>query len=308
MLTKRIKTYSFTAPFIFGALGFICLVAQPVFAAEVTLEDDSLRVVFDSRSGALTRLENKATHWMIERRPELGISFRLFAPLPERRWNPVLGTNQVAAEVKKISNHEIHLQWKNLVSESGGVLPMTLTADVTLTNGGVTFNATLKNDSALTVETIDYPYLGDLNAPTRTTPLTLRVMTDASGNFKSDEIYPHFSNEKGYWGVFWPTKIREAQSSRLCLVSAVNEGLQVELGAPAAPYQMQYVFEQHPGVISSINNLVPPEDEIAGTPVHLEFRICHFIFAAPHSTTNLAPVMLRGYQGDWHSVSGVGKQ
>jgi hypothetical protein len=123
---------------------------------EITLQDDRICVAFDSGSGALTRLEDKATHWIIERRPELGVSFRLFAPLPERRWNPVLGQKQSAAEVKKVSAYKIRLQWKNLISENGGILPMTLTADVTLTNGVLTFNATLKNDSALTVETIDY--------------------------------------------------------------------------------------------------------------------------------------------------------
>ncbi|HEY4415051.1 MAG TPA: hypothetical protein VGO57_05100 [Verrucomicrobiae bacterium] len=305
---NRIKINSLVGCLILSGLYFACTGAPPVSAADVTLEDDSLRVVFDSRSGALTQLENKRTHWVMERRPELGVSFRLFAPLPERRWNPVLGTNQVATEVKKISDHEIHLQWKNLDSENGGVLPMALSAAVTLTNGVLTFNATLENNSALTVESIDYPYFGDLNAPKRATPLTVRVMTNnAPGKFKSDEIYPHFANEKGYWGVFWPLKTREVQASRFCLITAANEGLLIGITDPSAPYRMQYTFEQHPGLISSINNLVPAEDEIAGTPVHLEFRICHFIFAAPHTTTNLAPILLRSYQGDWHSGIGLDK-
>jgi hypothetical protein len=300
------KANYFYMPLIPGALGLIAMMAQAALAREVTLEDHSLLVAFDSRSGALTRLESKTTHWTIERRPELGVSFRLFAPLPERRWNPVLGQKQQAAEVKKVSDNEIQLQWKNLISENDGVLPMTLTADVTLTNGVLTFNATLENDSTLRVETLDYPYFGDFNAPTRDTSLDLRVMTNnRPANLKMDEIYPHFGNEKGYWGVFWPLKTREAQQSRFCLISAPDEGLYVEMAVPSASYRMQWTFEQHPGVISAINNLVPPEDEISGTPVHLEFRACHFIFAAPHSTTNLAPIVLRCYQGDWHSGVGL---
>lgn len=259
-----------------------------------------MRVAFDRDSGALSRLENKTTHWVIERRPDLGVAFRLFAPLPGRRWNPVLGQKQHAAEVKKISDHEMFIQWRNLDSENGGVLPMTLTSVVTLTNGALTFNARLENNSALTVETLDYPYLGDLSAPTRDALMEMRVMTkNRPGNLKMDEIHPHFSNEKGYWGVFWPLKTREAQQSRFCLISATNEGLCVE--APVTPYQLQWTFEQHPGVISGINNLVPPGDEISGAPVHLEFRACHFIFAGPHSTTNITPVVLRSYRGDWHA-------
>jgi hypothetical protein len=280
----------------------VAVMPTAVPARDVVLQNNQTEVVFDSDSGALTRLENKTDHWVIERRPELGVSFRLFAPLPDRRYNPVFGQKQHAVDVKKISDNEVKLQWKNLVSENGGVLPMTFTADVTLTNGALTFNATLENDSSLTVETIDYPYFGDFSAPTRATPLEIRVMTNNHpDHLKSDQIYPHFGNEKGYWGVFWPLKTREAQPSRFCLISAPDEGLYVEMAVPTAPYRLQYTFEQHPGVISAINNLVPPEDEISGTPVHLEVRTCHFIFTAPHFTVKLAPIVLRCYQGDWHS-------
>ncbi len=81
---------------------------------------------------------------------------------------------------------------------------MTFTAGVTLTNGVLTFSATLENSSPLTVETIDYPYFGDLHSPARNTPLSVR--TQWHGNLGTDEIYPAFGNEKGYWGVDFPTK------------------------------------------------------------------------------------------------------
>lgn len=306
ILPKR--TVLFFASFIMGA--WCVAAAQPAFAREITLEDHSLLVAFDSRSGALTRLEDKTTHWTIERRQELGVSFRLFAPLPERRWNPVLGQKQSAAEVKKISNHEIRLQWKNLASENGGVLPMTLTADVTLTNGEVIFNATLENDSSLTVETIDYPYFGDFNPPSRTST-NMAAWTAQRGNLDNlipNEIYPHFRNEKGYWGVFWPTKILEAELSPFCLIQSSDKGVCVGIDAAKSPYRVQYTFEQHPGLVSSITTLVPPEDKISGHPVHLEFRMCHLIFQKPHSTTKLVPIILRCYQGGEHAGSDLYKQ
>jgi hypothetical protein len=284
----------------FAALSFsFALAVQSAAAGEVTLEDNSLLVAFDSDSGALTRLEDKTTHWIIERRPELGDSFRLFAPLPYRRWNPVLGQKQHAVEVKKISDNEVQLQWKNLVSESDGILPITLTSDVTLTNGTLTFSATLENDSPLTVETIDYPYFGDFNPPSRDSSLEARTLKNNRINdLQSDEVYPHFNNEKGYWGVFWPTKTLEAWQSLFCLIQAPDEGLYVEVDARKAPYRLQYTFEQHPGLVSSITELVPQEDEIGGKPVHLEFRTCHFIFEHPHSTMKLVPIVLRCYNGD----------
>jgi hypothetical protein len=319
MKTKTLRLLPLLAALILAAM----TVAPCAFAREIVLQDDQLRVSFDSHSGALTGLEDKTTHWVIERRPEQAMSLRLFAPLPERRWNPVIvpdksaglpgeggqGKKQPAAEVKKISDHELHLQWKNLVSDSDGVLPMTLNAVVTLTNGTLTFAATLDNASPLTVETIDYPYLGDLSAPPRDSKLEMRVMrNNRPGNLRTDEIYPHFHNEHGYWGVFWPLKTREAQESRCCVISAPNHGIYVGVDVRSVPYRLQYTFEQHPGVVSAINDLVPQEDKIAGTPVHLEFRTCHFVFAQPHSSVTLAPIVLRCYQGDWHAGVALSKQ
>ena len=273
-------------------------VSGRVYAGDVTLEDKSVLVSFDSDSGALTRFEDKSAHWLIERRPEFGVSFRLFAPLPNRRYNPVFGQKQHAAEVTKVSDNEIRIRWENLASENGGVLPMSFATDITLTNGALTFGATLKNDSDLTAETIDYPYFGDFNSPSRDSSMS--VYTTKNGQLQPDELYPHFRNEKGYWGVTWPTKMLEPQNSRYCLIKSPNEVLYV--GTPHHPhYRVQYVFEQHPGVISGVTALVPQSDEISGIPVHLEFRVCHFVFASPHSITTLAPVLVNRQSGGLHN-------
>lgn len=272
-----------------AAIAFVSL-SVSVRASDITLEDRSILVSFDSDSGALTRFEDKPAHWLIERRPELGVSFRLFAPLPNRRYNPVLGQKQNAAEVTKVSDHEVRIRWENLVSENGGVLPMSFSADITLTNGMLTFASTLKNDSDLTVETIDYPYFGDFNPPSRDS--LIFAYTTKNGQLQPDELYPHFRNEKGYWGVTWPTKMLEPQNGHYCLIESPKEALYV--GTPHRPhYRVQYVFEQHPGVISGVTALVPQADEISGIPVFLEFRVCHFVFAGPHSITALAPVLLK---------------
>jgi len=295
----------FSAPKCLAALCLVLMLTpSATLAGEVILQNDHLLVTFDSDSGALTRLTDKTSDWVIERRPELAASFRLFAPLPNRRYNPVFGSKQHVASVEKLSDQEVRLQWKNLVSDNGGILPMTLTADVILTNGALTFAATLENASSLPVETIDYPYFGDFNPPSRDTTLVAQTLRDRKTDaLQSDELYPHFRNEKGYWGVNFPTKTLEAQASPFCLIQAPGKGLYVEIGRLSSPYQLEYTFEQHPGVISGITTLVPPGDEISGLPVHMEFRACHFIFAHPDSTVKLAPVVLRCYAGD--SQAGV---
>ncbi|HEX3628051.1 MAG TPA: DUF6259 domain-containing protein [Verrucomicrobiae bacterium] len=287
-------------------IGLLTMVSTAPFAfsSEVTLEDQSLLVGFDSDSGALTRFENKATHWTIERRPELGVSVRMFAPLPDRRYNPIFGQKQHAASVEKLSDHEVRLVWKNLVSENGGALPITFVATVTLTNGAVTFDGTLINDSPLSVETIDYPYFGDLNPPGRNAPM--RVSSEAYGGMSSDEIYPHFANDKGYWGVDFPTKTTDSKT--FYLIQSQRQGLYIERHNPDAPYLLECTFEQHPGLVDSINDNVPLDGQLGDVPSHLEFRMTHFVFAHPHSTINLMPIVLRCYKGDWHAGADLYKQ
>lgn len=242
-------------------------------AGEVTLEDQSLLAAFDTDSGTLTRLENKSTHWVIERRPELGVSFRLNAPLANRQDNFVFGPKQRATEVQKLSAHQIRFQWKNLVSERGGVLPITLTSIVSLTNGALTFAATLENDSPLMVSTVDYPYLGDLNPPATNAPMHSEHMW--YGDLKSQDI------SQG--------PIVMSRQSLFCLIQSTNQGLYVEMHDPMQPYLLNFIFQPRPGA------------KPAGNLERIEFHTRHFAYVHPHTTAKLVPVVLRGYQGDWHA-------
>lgn len=274
--------------------------------AEVVIEDRDLLVAFDKRSGALTRLARKRTNWVVQRRPELGVSFRLLAPLPRQRANFVLGRKQTAATVEKLSDREVRIVWNDPVSEHGGVVPLTLTATATLADGALTFNATLVNRSRLTIETIDYPYFGDFSPPSRETSMYAERLW--VGALNGEEIYPRFNNGKGYWGVLYPTKTIESNVSQFCLIRTPNQGFYVGMHDPAIRYLLHFTFEQHPGVVDWVTNTVPPKDEISGLPVHLEFRTCHFVFAHPGSKAELAPIVLHPYDGDWHAGLDVYKQ
>jgi len=271
----------------------------PDASRELILEDDMVLAAFDRRTGALTRLHRKSSGWAIQRRPELGLSFRMLSPVPNRRDNFVLGQKQVTASAEKISDREARFAWKNLVSEHGGVLPMTFSATVTLDHGALTFAGNLVNHSDVTVETIDYPYLGDLSAPMPDGSLRTDHMW--YGNMVGDEIHPRFFNGEGYWRVKYPRRTIDSKQSLYCLIQAPDQGLYVAVHDATLPYLTQFTFEQHPAVIDSVTNIVPSTDSISGLPVHLEFSACHFVFAQPHSTKALAPIVFCTYSGDWHS-------
>ena len=275
-------------------------------SSEVVLEDKELLVAFDRKSGSLTRMIRKSTNWVVQRRPELGLSFRLLAPLPRQRANFVLGQKQTAARVEKVSATEVQIVWKDPVSEHGGAVPLVLTATATLAEGILTFNAVLINNSSLTIETIDYPCFGDFTSPAPETPMhTERLWV---GALNSDEIYPHFNNGKGYWGVLYPTRTIESNVSQFCLIRTPDQGFYVGMHDTAIRYLLHFTFEQHPGVVDWVTNSVPRQDEISGLPVHLEFRTCHFLFAHPGARVDLAPVVLHPYDGDWHAGLDVYKK
>lgn len=273
---KYMKIHLSSAMRVF-AWALFCAVAvstaRSAHAGEVVLEDDQLLAAFDSDSGALTRLENKTTHWAVEQQPELGISFQLNALLPDNRDNLVLGREQHAVEVKKVSDNEVRFQWKDLASERGDVLPMTLTATVTLTNGALTFAATLENDSPLMVESIDYPCLGNLSGAPDGAPLMVRHMW--YGNLPSQEISHN------------PTVM--SRQSLFCLIQSPKEGLYVEMHDPTQPYLLKFGFGRR-GAVESGNN-----------PGHEEFRTTHVAYVHPKSTVTLAPVVMHFYSGDWHA-------
>jgi hypothetical protein len=251
-----------------------------VIAGEVILQDDQLLVAFDSTSGALTKLENKSTHWIVEHRPELGASFQLKMLRPDRSSLLVQGGKQCSAKIEKISAHEIRLQWQDLVDEQGDTLPLTLTARVTLTNSMLTFAATLKNESALMVESVDYPCLGDLNEPANGSPLVAKHMW--YGDLKSAPITP--------------AHIVESKQSLFCLIQSTNEGLSVEMQDATQPYLLRFAFNRR-GSPQNVND-----------PLRKEFRATHVAYVHPHSTVSLAPVVMQSYRGDWHAGVDIYKQ
>jgi hypothetical protein len=282
------------------------LYAQSADAAthpEVVLEDKELLVAFDRITGALTRMVRKSSNWVIQRRPELGVSFRLLVPLPKQRANFVYGQKQPAASVEKTAPNKVEIVWNDPVSQHGGAIPLTLTATATLENGTLTFNATVENKSQLTIETIDYPYFGDLKSPAADAPLTIEHMW--VGALSGEEVYPNFSGPggSGYWGIRYPTKTINGDptyQTQFCLLQSSDQGIYVAVQDPELRYFSQWTFEQHPGVIDWTDDAVPQTDEISGLPVHLEFRTCHFIYTHPQMQTTLAPVVMRPYSGDWH--------
>lgn len=267
---KKISSLAIASLALFAA---VTSSRSTAHAAEVTLENKFWLATFDSNSGALTKLENKSLHWNIEQQSELGASFQLNALSPDRKDNYIFGRKQRAVSVQKLSANQVRLQWKDLQSEHGEVLPITLTGTVSLTNDALTFSATVENNSSALIATLDFPYFGDLNPPSKNEPLTSEHMW--YGNLQSQDI------SRG--------PIVMSRQSLFCLIQATNMGIYVEMHDPTQPYLINFGFEPRRASKS-------PE-----LPAHTEFHARHFTYVHPHTTVQCVPVVLRGFSGDWHA-------
>jgi len=255
------------------AFAIAAMLAASVPGNEITLQDGKLLAAFDTNSGALIRLENGATSWVADQHPELAVPFRLNMFSPAQKHDFVYRDKNHPVTAQKVSNHEIRLQWKDLVDEQGKSLPIAMTVDVTLTNGALMFTATLENHSPTMIESIDYPYMGDFDEAPEGTPMTVKHLW--YGNLPSEDI----SRKPGV----------QSKQSLFCLVQSTNTGLYVEMHDPTQPYLLNFIFDRR-SLTKSTNG-----------PMRTEFHTSHVAYVHPDSTMMLAPVVMRFYRGDWHA-------
>ncbi len=265
----------------------------------VILEDEAIRAEFDGATGALLRLQNKATGWAVQRRPEHAMSLRMLVPLPGRRNNPVLGQRQKLAALQVgPDSRSVTLVWKNLRSEFGGEHDIAFTARVTLSEAGLTFECTLENRSPHVVETVCYPCIGDLSRPEGAEGLEHQHI--GYGGMARHALSPTFSNHRGYYGTDYPIQISATPEAPFALVTAPKEGLYVGCHDTSLAEMVQFVFELKPGYDNSFTSRVPEGERLGDQDVRIEFNVVHFPFAAAGETASLSPIQLTPYAGTWH--------
>ncbi len=270
----------------------------------VVLEDDILKAVFDQKTGRFISLVNKKTNWQIQGRDYLSRSFRLAVPRSGRKDNSIYGEKQVPANAEMSADHKkITFIWKNLTDDCGRELDIEFRGTVELTAAGLMFGANLVNQSAITVEAVYWPYLGDVRVPE-----TLRILNwmyfEYGGGMNTGFLFPNFRNHKGYYGVDYPIQTYNTQYAHFGLLGNDREGLYVGYQDTTDAQLVNFTFELKPGYeyAESMDwGTVPESDSISGKPVRIEFSCVHFAYANPGETADLKPVVLQPYAGDWHT-------
>lgn len=191
---------------------------------QIVLENSTLRAVFSRQTGSLVSLVSKATGWQVHRRAELGRSFRMHIPLTGRRNNLVLGSKQNSPHVSVDANTPaVSFTWQRLDSQHAGDLDIRFVGKVTITDKHLAFEAEVTNQSGLTIETIDWPCLGDLTVPPGADHLDHMRLRYC--DMLKTPLYPEFKMEAGYWGVDYPQQFSRCPRSPYVLADSGRQGL-----------------------------------------------------------------------------------
>ena len=123
------------------------------------------------------------------------------------------------------------------------------------------------------VESVDYPYLGNLSKAADGGPLMVQHMW--YGNLQS--------------GATSPSQTVESKQSLFCLVQSPVEGLYVEMQDATQPYLLKFAFDQR------------GQSKSAKNSPRIQFRTTHVAYVHTNSAVRLAPVVMQFYSGDWHA-------
>jgi hypothetical protein len=267
----------------------------PLSSESIVLENDSVAVIFDQKTGALLGFTNKATGWHWQTQSKLGESFNLFVPTADRSYNPVLGArNMLTAFDKSRDGKTLDLVWSNLLSEYQRRLDITLRGKVHLDGDTVQFDMTVENHSLHTIASLSWPIVGSIAEPDP----KYQLSTWNYGNLSVFPLWNPAASSAGYFGTNYPTRILDG---RFVLVSTPDQGLYVGAHNADAEENVKYMFEVKPGFEDSYGDVNPKTASISGHPVRLTMQVVHYPFLNSGESGALAPIVLGPYRGDWHA-------
>lgn len=275
---------------------------MPEGGATISLENEHVRVDVNQRTGALTGLFHKLTGWQVQKQPRLAASFRIFAPQPDRAYNPILGERNFAQSVSKSDDgRSLTIVWTALRSEYTGTLDITLNATITLEGSNVLFDMTVKNASPYPIASVEWPIIGAIALPAGASTMN-RIGFAGTGNAREAPMYPRFPQELPWCGTSFPSQV---STGRYTLILAEREGVYIANHSRTRDEAVKFFTELKPGYLDSKDLSVPPVDEINGHPVRMTTSVQHFPFTAPGATSTLSPTCIAPFSGDWHKGADI---
>lgn len=272
------------------------------------LRAGELGVAVSTATGAVVAVRHG--NWTVLDRAELGRSFRLLVPTPDRRGNSVDGRQQTAPSCT-ISNDgcTVTSVWDGVVDDHGDPHPITVRTQITTREDRIVFVIELDNTSKLVIENVYFPDLGDIR-PTPSGTLDAFTYTSSAHGARSS-IWPNFRNEPGYWGLDHPTFLGNGfvpanPMMPWILLEEGAMGLYIGVDEPSVE-PVTWFAELLPGYDDSLawrtsaGGRAPAGERIGGHTVAVHFAAVHLPYLAAGERRVLTPIAVAAYTGDWHA-------
>ncbi|MCY4061194.1 MAG: DUF6259 domain-containing protein [Chloroflexi bacterium] len=271
----------------------------------ITLENKDLRLELARETGALAGFTAKEKGWEVLNRPHLGLSFQLLVPLPGRRNNPVYGEKQQVSTVEVDEDGlGVVFTWDSVTSAYGGEHRIKLVMSVTLSGQQAAFSLSIDNQSEHAVETVHFPYFGDVQRPPGAE--AFEAFHYGYAEAVRRKLYPTFDNTLGYYGFDYPVQYGPdswrsgAPAVPYVLLRSADEGLYVGINEPSAEL-VAWHNELRPGYDSAIDFRVPESSSISGLEVATRFAAIHLPYIQPGESRSLTPIAVQPFQGGWQN-------
>lgn len=280
--------------------------AMSVFAGNATLDTETLALEFSLENGSLVSMTAKSTGWRIQRRPELGMSWKLIVPMDDdHRDNPIFGVGQKRPEFES-GDGFVRFTWNGVTSERTGDLDIRIVQEIRAEESHAVWRTRIDNNSPHVVESVYAPVIGDLGRPADAK--RLQLLQPGYGQAGEIDLWPHFAGHQGDYGCEHPTITRLGTTACEPFVFIHDDGQGLYLGTMRRTEDtLTWFCELFPGYDDSLYGHVPDGDEIGGKPVHTVVHTVHQPYVMPGESEDLAPIMLEAYRGGWEAGADVYK-
>ena len=162
----------------------------------------------------------------------------------------------------------------------------------------VQFNYKIRNGSRYPLESYTYPRLSGLRPPKGNS--SLRQVAGLYSGMASNDLWPRFGSEVGYWGSDYPAQLRHLGTDNLfCMVLSDSCGLYVGFHEPKQKQIVQVSFSLQPGYSDSLHSRATDDQEaVQVAAVHVDAN--HLCFIAAGQSQESKELVLEPFEGSWH--------
>lgn len=281
---------------------------------QLVLENKTVRVALDPRSGAIVSFTDKIGGFDLIADARLAESFRLLLPLPDMRANYILGMEQKLSASEKTAKG-LKLHWAGPLRNERGEFDLDVTLWIELVGEEIQFRCEVQNRTPHQLTEVWYAFLGgmrgfgrgdegrdaELFLPRDNKAWRTPIFRDF-GNSRGQQLGnlggEHTYGYPGFMCMPWLSLFHTKQK-RALYCAALEE----------TPRVKAIRLSLDPGLAEKrADGNWPRPEEVGDLPFGMTMNWVHFPFTKPGETFTSAPIVMRFHDGGWRESANIYRQ